>query len=328
MFKKLKLKFILTNIITSTSIILVTFSSIYFVALNASNGRDTRPEFEPGQAFPSFQPQERNEIAERFNVEIAERMRTERQASLNTLLVTLIVSGIAVEAIVALLSIYLAEKSVEPVRNAYNAQKEFIANASHEIKTPLAVIQANLEASDIKNNKWIDNAMKKAEDLAELNSQLLALASSESIPGSNSVKEFNLKKSVTSCISAFDAKANELEKSITFSFSTPDSYKIKLNQKAFEQILNIYLDNGIKYAKSTVGVSIKKDKISVISDGKPIAKTKLPHLFERFYQADKTTEGVGLGLAIAKSLADKNGWKVYAEVEPELKTNIFILEFK
>ena len=328
MFKKLKLKFILTNIITSASVILVAFSSIYIVALNTSYAREGKRDFNPATTFPDFRLQDQSEIENRFNAEIAEQIKSEREASLRSLLISLVISGIAVEAIIALLSIYLAEQSVKPVRDAYNAQKDFIANASHEIKTPLAVIQANLEASDIKNNKWIDNAMKKAEDLAELNSQLLALASSESIPGSNSVKEFNLKKSVTSCISAFDAKADEQGKSITFSFNIPDNYKIKLNQKAFEQILNIYLDNGVKYAKTTVGVNIKKDRIAVISDGKPIAKTKLPHLFERFYQADKTTEGVGLGLAIAKSLADKNDWKVYAEVDPELKTNIFVLEFK
>ena len=315
MFKKLKLKFILTNIITSASIILIAFTSIFLVAKNSNDRRPIKPAFED----PAF---------EQFNREVNIRIEAEREESLQTLLVSLIISGVAVEAIIALLSIYLAEQSIKPVRNAYQAQKDFIANASHEIKTPLAVIQANLEAADIKNNKWLDNAAKKAEDLAELNNQLLDLARSESFAEEIKQSYINLKKLVQGITDAFEPKATEQGKTITYSFSIPDDYRPRLNRKALEQILNIYVDNGIKYAKEVVSINVKKDRISVISDGKLIAKTKLPHLFDRFYQADKTSEGVGLGLAIAKSVAIKNNWKVYAEVDEEQKTNIFTLEFK
>lgn len=304
---------------------MIAFSSIYLVAKNTNDKREYKPVFENSDQMST-------QMTEQFNEQIKHRMdeqiRAEREASLQTLLVSLIVSGVAVEAIIALLSIYLAEQSVKPVRDAYQAQKDFIANASHEIKTPLAVIQANLEAADIKNNKWLDNVAKKAEDLTELNNQLLALARSESFDEEIRESEVNLKKLVMNSIDAFEPKAEEQKKTITFSFCIPDDYKVKLNRKAFEQILNIYIDNGIKYAKNTIGINIKKNRITVISDGKPIPEAKLPHLFDRFYQADKTSEGVGLGLAIAKSVAEKNDWKVYAEVEKELKTNLFILEFK
>lgn len=304
---------------------MIAFSSIYLVAKNTNDQRAYKPVFESSDQMST-------QMTEQFNEQIKHRMdeqiKAEREASLQTLLISLIVSGVAVEAIIALLSIYLAEQSVKPVRDAYQAQKDFIANASHEIKTPLAVIQANLEAADIKNNKWLDNVAKKAEDLTELNNQLLALARSESFDEEIRESEVNLKKLVMNSIDAFEPKAEEQKKTITFSFCIPDDYKVKLNRKAFEQILNIYIDNGIKYAKNTIGINIKKNRITVISDGKPIPEAKLPHLFDRFYQADKTSEGVGLGLAIAKSVAEKNDWKVYAEVEKELKTNLFILEFK
>ncbi|MBQ6127648.1 HAMP domain-containing histidine kinase [Candidatus Saccharibacteria bacterium] len=323
MFKKLKLKFILTNILTSASVIIIAFTSIYFVAKNSNDRRAIKPAFE-GIGMEQM-PEQFNE---QFNKQMNAQIAKEREESLQTLLISLIVSGIAVEAIIALLSIYLAEQSVKPVRDAYQAQKDFIANASHEIKTPLAVIQANLEAADIQNNKWLDNAAKKAEDLAELNNQLLALARSEAIEDNIKESEFLLTKNVKGLISAFDAKADEQGKAITISSSVPDNYKVSLNRRAFEQIINIYLDNGVKYAKNTVGVNVKKDRITVISDGKMIPESKLPHLFDRFYQADKTTEGVGLGLAIAKTVAEKNGWKVYAETDKEFKTNLFVLKFK
>lgn len=323
MFKKLKQKFILTNVLISAAVILVAFSSIYLVAAGDSHQRNEKPN-------PIIQVQigDNPEITKEFNDKMAERIEAERSASLRTLLISLIITGLTVESIIAIISILLAERSIRPVRDAYNAQKEFIANASHEIKTPLAVIQANLEAADIKNNKWIDNAMKKAEDLAELNNQLLLLAKSESIPTSTAVKEITLEKFVKNTASAFDAKAEEQGKTISYSSSVSEDYKIKINRTAFEQILNIYVDNAVKYCKTSIAINIKKDRIYVISDGKPIPESKLKHLFDRFYQIDKTTEGVGLGLAIAKSVAEKNGWEVSAYVDKDQKTNVFVLEFK
>ena len=206
MFKKLKLKFILTNVITSTAVLMIAFSSIYLVAKNTNDKREYKPVFESSDQMST-------QMTEQFNEQIKHRMdeqiRAEREASLQTLLISLIVSGVAVEAIIALLSIYLAEQSVKPVRDAYQAQKDFIANASHEIKTPLAVIQANLEAADIKNNKWLDNVAKKAEDLTELNNQLLALARSESFDEEIRESEVNLKKLVMNSIDAFEPKAEE-----------------------------------------------------------------------------------------------------------------------
>lgn len=326
MFKKLKQKFILTNILISTAVLLVAFSSIYLVAANDSHHRDNG-RFEPSLPI-QIQIGDNPEITREFNEKFAERIEDERSASLKTLLISLIVTGITVESVIAIISILLAERSIRPVRDAYNAQKDFIANASHEIKTPLAVIQANLEAADIKNNKWIKNAMEKVSDLAELNNQLLALAKSESIETTFTVKEISPLRLTMNTISAFNAEAEKQGKNIAFSSDIPEDYKTKLNRAAFEQILNIYIDNGIKYSKNTVNIEVKKDRVHVISDGKPIPETKLPHLFERFYQVDKTTDGVGLGLAIAKSVAEKNGWEVSAHVDKDQKTNVFVLKFK
>ncbi|MBR5408798.1 HAMP domain-containing histidine kinase [Candidatus Saccharibacteria bacterium] len=338
MFKKLKRKFILTNLLTSTVVLAVAFSSIYFIAANTSKHRDMMP-YSPEntteqpvsqQAEPPAKPTANEQTDEtiRFNNFLDERIHAERNDSLSALLISLLVTGVAVEIAVLFISFFFAEKAIQPVREAYEAQKEFIANASHEIKTPLAVIQANLEAADIKDNKWLDNVAKKAEDLAELNNQLLALARSESVTDEIKLKEVNLNKIIDNIISAFDPKAEEKGIILTKSSSIKNTDHIKLNKQALEQILNIYTDNGIKYGKNCVGFNIKKDRISVVSDGKPMDETKVPHLFDRFYQTDKTAEGVGLGLAIAKSIASKNGWELSAYVDKESKTNVFVLKFK
>ncbi len=331
MFKKLKRKFILTNLLTSTAVLLIAFASIYIVAANTTSGRDFK-KYEHPQAAQQAQPQSdlafTAEDVAKFNEEMAERIEAERAAALQSLLISLIAAGVSVEIAVALISILLAEQSIKPVRDAYNAQKEFVANASHEIKTPLAVIQANLEASGVEGNRWVDTAAKKAGDLAELNNQLLTLARSDSISDNPKLKTISLNNLVSDAILAFTPHAAEKDIKLTQRSALEDTDQIKLNATAFEQILNIYIDNAIKYGHKLARVEIKKDRIDVVSDGKLISEDKLDHLFDRFYQADKTTEGVGLGLAIAKSLAEKNHWKVYASVDKNRRLNVFTLEFK
>ena len=361
MFKKLKIKFILTNLLTSTAVLSIAFSAIYVIASSSAQGRmphsdsknhseqsalegqnpagnqtnSQNPAESPaenqtdGQAPPEI-PTDQNDFKNNSEVSkyLEEQLQTERDAALKSLLISLVTTGVAVELIVALISISLAEKSIKPVRDAYQAQKDFVANASHEIKTPLAVIQANLEAADVKGNKWLDNVAKKAEDLTVLNNQLLALARSESSIEEVKPTELKLNQTIGELVGAFEAKAQESNKKLNYSSSLPDNYTTKLNRQAFEQIVNIYIDNGIKYAKKTITVHVEKDHISVISDGEPLEKSKLDHIFDRFYQSDKTSEGVGLGLAIARTIAEKNGWKVYAKVDKDSRNNIFVLNFK
>lgn len=321
MFKKLKRKFILTNLLTTTIVLLIAFSAIYLVALGSTYHREFSPM--DRQKFPA--PEQIQ--ADSFNSEMEQRIETERQASLQTLLITLICTGLAVEIIVAFISLYLAEQSIKPVREAYNAQKEFVANASHEIKTPLAVIQANLEAADIKNNRWIDNVAQKTEDLTNLNNQLLALARSEGVSEEPKLVDTDLCRLIKNIVSAFEPKANEKGVSITLQSEEKSGVHHKLNRQALEQILNIYLDNAIKYGKKNIIITTNKHSIQVFSDGKPMDSDKLSHLFDRFYQSDKNSEGVGLGLAIAKSIADKNDWKLDAWVDKDSRQNVFSVNY-
>ena len=337
MFRKLKRKFILTNLLTSSAVLVIAFTSIYLIASNTTIHRENKP-FE--QSFfsnsqkrpeldkqPDFSAVDESIISD-FNQEMLARIEDERKASLQTLLISLIITGISVEIIIAIISFYLAEQSIKPVREAYLAQKDFVANASHEIKTPLAVIQANLEAADIKGNQWIDNVAKKTEDLTNLNNQLLTLARTESIVEESKLTEIDLEKIISKIINEFLPKAESKGKNITLKSKLESDDPVKINLQAFEQILNIYIDNAIKYSKKNVSIEIYKDQILVLSDGKLIEKEKIPHLFERFYQADKTSSGVGLGLAIAKTIAEKNNWEVSAKVDSKLKKNIFILNIK
>ena len=327
MFKKLKRKFILTATLSSLAVIVIAFSTIYIVV---SHNVTSRPPVPFPKQETSSQSQDRLTPPSRTveNTEFEERLKDDRKKSLDTLLITLIITGVTIEGLIVLISFALAEKSIKPVREAYEMQKTFIANASHEIKTPLAVIQANLEAADIKGNKWLDNVAKKTEDLAALNNQLLTLAKMDATPkaepatSTDKIEKIDLKTIVEEIANCYLPKINR--KKATLKIISHATTKIKLNRADFSQILNILLDNSTKYCKTKIAIKIENEKIEIKNDGATISKDAMKHIFDRFYQTDKTSPGVGLGLSIAKQLADKNGWDLTAT--STAKTTTFTLK--
>lgn len=298
MFKKLKRKFIFNTIIASTAILLIAFSTIYAVVYNANNRPRPREEF-------------RFEISDDISKMVNSQIEAERDNHLKTLLISLIVTGVSLEIIVVIFSVLHAESAIKPVRDAYNAQKNFIANASHEIKTPLAIIQANLEASGVENNKWIKNAEKKAEDLAILNNQLLSLARMESGTDEIKLEKVDLKKVVEEITSCYEPKLNKKKAKLKI-VAEKDVVKT-LNLAGFKQLLNILVDNAVKYCDRKITITISDKTVAVKNDGATIPKEHLAQIFDRFYQTDKTKSGVGLGLAIGKSIAEHNKWELTAD---------------
>ncbi len=240
-------------------------------------------------------------------------------AALNDLLASLAVSWLTLEMVVAVVSYFLAEVAIKPVREAYESQKIFIANASHEIKTPLAAISANLEAADIHGNRWINNIENETAHLTRLNNELLTLARTDLVR-ERKVEEVDLANVTEKIIEnhASRLKKHDLTKKIV------SREKIKINREDYEQVINILLDNAIKYSKSKIMIELRDHDFTIKNDGAKISAEALAHVFDRFYQADKTSEGVGLGLSIAKSVADRNHWKISASSD---KMTTFILQF-
>lgn len=313
MFKKLRNRLILINLSITTFIILAVFSAIYIIATRSASERPAFPDISTSQTLDSA------DIPDNFQQIVNFSIREEKKAAANNLLITLVAAGIAIEISVALVSYFLAEEAIKPVKDAYESQKVFIANASHEIKTPLAAISANLEAADLSSNKWIKNVELETEKLAALNSELLALARTDLV-SSASAELTNPKSDVEKTVQSF---APRLARK-TYEYEINFPAKLKLNTADFIQILSILLDNATKYSKNLVRVKINGRELAVENDGKKISTKELPYIFDRFYQADKSAEGVGLGLSIAKSLAERNGWSLQAESN---KTTIMKLNF-
>ena len=284
MFKKLRNRIIFTTMAVTGTVVSVVFVLVFALTTRSVPGRPMMPDALKGD-----------------------------------LALSLVFSGIAIEITVAIVSYFMAEEAIKPVREAYNAQKIFIANASHEIKTPLAAITANLEAADIHGNRWIRNVERETEKLTMLNSELLTLARTDLVT-ERKAEDTNLREVIDTALENLTPRLQNrtLKKKIVL----PE--KTRINRGDFEQILNILMDNAIKYSDSKIILDLNGHKLVVENDGAKISPEALPHVFERFYQADKTSEGVGLGLSIAKSLAERNGWKLSANSD---KNTSFILEF-
>ena len=300
MFRKLRNKLILMNLGITTAVVVAVFSVVY---ISSTESAERRPPMM--MTFTHINEPDENAEVEQI---VFSSLDAERQAAAKQLLITLTIAGLTIEAAVALISYFLAELAIRPVREAYESQKVFIANASHEIKTPLAAIQANLEVADIHGNKWIKNVEIETTKLAKLNSELLTLARTDLIT-TREKSEVDIAKTVDEIVKSFNPRA----KNLNLKLKIITREKTQVNREDFMQIISILLDNAVKYADKKVQVEVEGRKIVVMNDGAKISAEALPHIFERFYQVDKSAEGVGLGLSIAKALAERNGFELTAE---------------
>lgn len=244
------------------------------------------------------------------------------QSSLyNSLLISL---GLLVilEVIVYLVSMVLTNWIIKPVMSSFLKQKEFIADASHELKTPLSVIIASSEAleDNPKEVKWLNNIKNEANRMSILIKNLLELASSEK-KETYVLKEDNLSKVVELAVLTFEAKAYEddvklesyIEENIKFNF---DSYSIN-------ELVEILLDNALKHAdkRSTITVELKSIGGNILlrvkDTGDVIPLGEEEKIFERFYRLDKSRSRkdnrYGLGLAIAKNIVSNHKGKIFAK---------------
>lgn len=302
MFKNLRNQIVLSIVAISSVIILISFTSIFMIM--------------------SMTIRAREDIALRSRDTCIEEIIRERNSHVTRLGVTLLSVGVILELLIFAVSSIIAEQLVKPVQEAYEQQREFIANASHELKTPIAAIRANFEALDVEEEPWTDNIDLELDKAQNLVRDLLLLARMDGRVEKALKKRCDLSEIVKKHVKAIEVRLDgkKLKTDIA------EDVVATLVQDDFVQILSILLDNAAKYAKSWVSVELKNNYVKVENDGKEIPAAKMEHIFERFYQVDKTATGVGLGLSIAKSAADHNDWEIIADSNK--KSTSFTLYFK
>ena len=237
--------------------------------------------------------------------------------------------GIGLVSLIGLLfiSIYLTNKSIIPIKEAFEKQKQFIADASHELKTPLAIIKTNTSLvlshpeDTIKNQtKWINYINSQADRMSELISEMLSLAKMDVAENKLTLVPINMSKIIESMILMFDAVI--YENNINLETNISKDLHINGDKESLKKLFSIIMDNAIKYTDKngsiTVSLFSDKNKVKMIirNTGEGIAPEDLERVFERFYRVDdsrdRETGGYGLGLSIARSIVKQHKGKIYA----------------
>jgi len=235
------------------------------------------------------------------------------------LLISVILLGVS-EMLVYYVSKKITKWITEPVEETFNKQKDFIADASHELKTPLAVMMASIDCIEVnkKNEKYINNMKSESDRMNNLITKLLDLSKSES--GSN--KELytmnNLSKIVEKRALVFESLA--FENNVSINTEIEKDIILKCSKNEIDEVVSILIDNAIKhsYKNSRILVSLYKDKnnivLDIINNGKDIPRDECDKIFERFYRSDKSrnrySNRYGLGLAIAKNIVNNHDGQI------------------
>ena len=223
---------------------------------------------------------------------------------------------------VTFFSFVLSKKAVAPMVQAYEKQNAFITDASHELKTPLAIINTSADVLEMESgeSKWTGNIHKQVNRLNGLIGNLISLTKLEESDDLDRL-EFSLSDTLDDCVMDVKDYALSLDKNIVTDIEKDISFKG--DEKLIRQVIGILLDNAIKYAreKSDINVKLTKQNKKIVftveneADNLEIKNYNI--LFERFYRADSSrnskTGGYGIGHSIAQSIVLKHKGKISAD---------------
>lgn len=226
---------------------------------------------------------------------------------------SIIVSSIVILSVFILL-VLISKKVIAPIQQSYQKQKQFITDASHELKTPLAIIRSNTDVLELENgdSKWTKNIQNQVDRLTSLVNSLVVFSRMEEKDTAEKVR-FNLSESLHARIDDFEELASFQKKHIIADIDNNIYYRGE--QQAIVQLMDILLENAIKYAtkETNINVTLKKNKkyaMMKISNQANVKKGDLRKVFDRFYRLDEsrnsTVKGYGIGLSMAKLIAEKH----------------------
>lgn len=226
---------------------------------------------------------------------------------------SIIVSSIVILSVFILL-VLISKKVIAPIQQSYQKQKQFITDASHELKTPLAIIRSNTDVLELENgdSKWTKNIQNQVDRLTSLVNSLVVFSRMEEKDTAEKVK-FNLSESLHERIDDFEELASFQKKHIIADIDNNIYYRGE--QQAIVQLMDILLENAIKYAtkETNINITLKKNKkyaMMKISNQANVKKGDLRKVFDRFYRLDEsrnsTIKGYGIGLSMAKLITEKH----------------------
>lgn len=265
--------------------------------------------------------------------------RTRELQSLLKLLLTSLAALLGGFAAFLAVSLFLSRWALRPAEQAWEQQRQFVADASHELKTPLTVILANIgillsrpNDTIAQQHKWIENTQTEAERMKKLVDDLLFLAKSDAVLAPMPHTKLDLSDLIWSSVLPFEPVA--FEQGVALDSDIPAGITVQGDAGQLRQVAAILLDNACKYAGEKGRVSVRleaaqdKIRLRVQNTGEPIAPDKLKHIFERFYRADASRArekgGYGLGLAIAQRIVAAHRGSITAQSDAQSGTTFTV----
>lgn len=242
--------------------------------------------------------------------------------TMRTLFFITVVAALASNAVVLLLVVVFSKKAIAPYAKNLETQKQFITNAGHELKTPIASISACADVLCMEEeNEWVKNIQTQTKRLSQLVSDLVTLCRLDEENPFPEKTEFSLSEAVWEIAEPFETLACAKGKALTLDIA--DDVSVTGDKNTMQQMISVLLENAVKYSSEGADIELKLYKngrkiiISVYNDCDIPEGTEVDRLFERFYRPDssrsKLLGGTGLGLAVAKAAAVANGGDIRAE---------------
>lgn len=215
-----------------------------------------------------------------------------------------------------------SKRAVRPFEINSNRQKQFITDASHELKTPLAIISANAEVLQYKGdgNEWTQNIIDQTKHMGKLINQLLVLAKLDEVQEKSEKQEADLKLLLEETIEPFEEVATQ--KKVTLKLHLEEGVTIRVNREQIAQLVSILTENAAKYVNDGGKIvwRLTKTQHGAVLVVKNTTEKELPdtkRMFDRFYRSDSSrsskTGGQGIGLSIAKKIVDSHKGSITAK---------------
>lgn len=245
------------------------------------------------------------------------------------LLTALVVVGVLCSLLSFGASFYMASRAMVPIQNAWRQQKNFLSDASHELRSPLAIIQTNLDIVLMKpeetvasQRKWLKNIQEEAVLMAKLVDSLLFLARADSHQQMSMKELFSLSAAVERA--AAPLRVIAAAKEVMLDVDAEAMVDFYGDEEQLKRVTGILLDNAIRHTPSggRVLASLARSEPSVIltvaDTGEGIAPEHLDKIFDRFFQVDESRAkgGAGLGLAIARWIVENHGGNIGVKSSP------------